>query len=58
MAEPLNEPLGVVAGDELADDPTRLGETLEAMEIEALLLERAHEALDNAVALGLADTTA
>jgi len=39
MAEPLNEPLGVVACDALADDPMRLGETLEAMEIEALLLE-------------------
>src|SRR5499427_9866206 len=55
MAESLDEPLGVVAGDELADDPTRLGETLEAMEIEALLLQRAHEALDDAVALRLAD---
>jgi len=33
-----NEPLGVVAGDELPDDPMRLGETLEAMQIEALLL--------------------
>src|SRR5262249_2810405 len=37
MSEPLDEPLGVVAGDELADDPARLGETLEAMEVEALL---------------------
>src|SRR5499427_783831 len=55
MAKPLDEPLGVVARDELADDPMRLGETREAMEIEALLLERAHEALDNAVALRLAD---
>src|SRR5215469_12414568 len=54
MVESLDEPLGVVAGDELADDPTRLGETLETMEIEALLLQRAHEALDDAVALGLA----
>src|SRR5215510_10416985 len=55
MAEALDEPLGVVAGDELADDPTRLGETLETMEIEALLLQRAHETLDDAVALRLAD---
>src|SRR5215472_19363352 len=55
MAEPLDEPLGVVARDELADDPARLGETLEAMEIEALLLERPHEPLDDAIALGLAD---
>src|SRR4029434_6272806 len=37
------------------DDPVRLGETLEAMEIEALLLERPHKPLDNAVALRLAD---
>src|SRR5438309_4398841 len=55
MAEPLDEPLSVVARDELADDPARLGEALEAMEIEALLLERTHEAFDNAVALRLPD---
>src|SRR3989442_12364731 len=55
MAEPLDEPLRVVARDELADDAARLGEILEAMEIDALLLERAHEALDHAVALRLAD---
>src|SRR5262249_15498633 len=55
MAESLDEPLGVVAGYELANDPTRLGETLEAMTIEALLLQRAQEALDDAVALWLAD---
>src|SRR5262245_64849966 len=55
MAESLDEPLGVVARDELADDPTRLGETLEAMEIEALLFERPHEPLDDAIALRLAD---
>src|SRR5262245_61233070 len=55
MAESLDEPLGVVARDELADDPTRLGETLEAMGIEALLLERPHEPLDDAIALGFAD---
>src|SRR5206468_96470 len=55
MAEPLDEPLGVVARNELADDPARLGEALEAMEIEALLLERPHEPLDDAIALGLAD---
>lgn len=55
MAEPLDEPLGVVADDELADEPSRLGEILKAMQIQALLLERPHEALDDAVALGLAD---
>src|SRR5262245_64425490 len=45
MPKPLDEPLGVVARDELADDPARFNETLEAMEIEALLFERPHEAL-------------
>src|SRR5688500_15494147 len=55
MAEPLDEPLGVVARDERADDPACLGETLEAMEIETLLLQRSHEALDDAIALRLAD---
>src|SRR5436309_188426 len=55
MAESLDEPLGVVPGDELADDPARLRERLEAMEIEALLFERTHEALDDAVALRLPD---
>src|SRR5262249_44389717 len=54
MAEPLDEPLGVVPRDELADDPARLSETLEAMEIETLLLQRAHEALDDAIALWFA----
>src|SRR6266567_5959260 len=55
MAESLDEPLGVIARDELPDDPVRLGETLEAMEIEALLLQRPHEPLDDAVALRLPD---
>lgn len=52
MAEPLDEPLGVVAGDELGDEPLRLGECLELMEIEALLLQRPHEALDDPVRVG------
>src|SRR5262245_44422356 len=55
MVKPLDEPFRVVARDELADDPARLGETLEAIEIEALLLERPHETLDDAIALRLAD---
>lgn len=42
-----------VARDELADDPPRLGKILKAMELEALLLECAHEALDHAIALRL-----
>jgi hypothetical protein len=54
VPEPLDEPLGVIASDELADDAPRLGQALEAMEIEALLLERAHEA-HHSVAFGLAD---
>src|SRR2546430_14439269 len=53
MAEPLDEPRGVVARNELANDPPRLSESREAMEIEALPLQRAHEALDHAVALRL-----
>ena len=32
MAEPLDEPLGVVPRDELADDSARLGEILKAVE--------------------------
>src|SRR5581483_11586473 len=55
MTEPFDEPLGIVAGDELADDPLRLGERLEPMEIEALFLQRPHEAFRHAVALRLAD---
>jgi len=55
MAKPLDEPPGVIPRDELADDPPRLGEGLRAMEIQALLLERACEALEDAVALRLAD---
>ena len=48
---------GLVPRDELSDDPARLRESLEAMEIEALLLEPAHEALDDAIALGLPPRT-
>src|SRR4029453_2735902 len=55
MAEPLDEPLGVVAGDELADDPLGLGEILKPMEINTLLLQRPVESFDDAVELGLAD---
>ena len=55
MAEPLDEPLGVVASDELADDCARFGQRREAMQVEALLLQRPHEAFRHAVALRLAD---
>jgi hypothetical protein len=37
MAEPLDEKLAVVPSNELVDEPVRLGEVLEAMEIQALL---------------------
>ena len=40
MPQALDKPLGVIARDELAENPMRLGETLEAMEIEALLVAR------------------
>ena len=53
MTETLDEPLGVIARDELGDEPLCLGERLEPMEIEALLLQRPHEALDHPVALRL-----
>src|SRR6202171_5928370 len=55
MAEAFNEPRGVVAVDKVRDDPLRLRQALEPVEIDALLLERPHEALDDTVALGLTD---
>ena len=42
MAEPLDEPLNVVARGELTNYSARLSETLEAMEVEALLLGLDH----------------
>ena len=55
MPKALDQPLVVVARDELGDDPARLFQALELMEVEALLLEGSDEALDHAVALGLPD---
>src|SRR5262245_52494046 len=55
MAEALDELLGVVARDELADDLLGLVEARELVQVDALLLERAHEALGDAVALGFPD---
>lgn len=52
---PLEEPTAVVALDELSDDLASLFEAVEVVEIEAFLLERAHEPLCHAVTLGLAD---
>src|SRR5262245_53564496 len=54
IREALDQPLVVVPGDELGDHPPRLLERLEPVQVEALLLQRPHEALNDAVALGLA----
>src|SRR5262249_8013353 len=54
VVEPLDEPLVVVALDELRDHSTGLLERLEAVEVEALLLQGPHEALDDAIALRFA----
>src|SRR5512145_1108896 len=54
VAEALDQPLVVVAGDERRDHLPRVLQRLEPMQVEALLLERSHEALDDAVTLGLA----
>ena len=51
MIQSFDEPLVVVALDEGANDPARLLEGVEAMQPEALFLQRADEALDDAVAL-------
>src|SRR5262245_46619607 len=53
VVEPLDEPFVVVAVDERGDHSACLLERLEAVEVEALLLQRPHKALDDAVALGL-----
>src|SRR3989442_6826895 len=55
MPEPLDQPLGVVALDELTDDRARLGQRRELVQVEALLLQRPHESFRDAVALRLAD---
>src|SRR5262245_12353489 len=55
MAVALDEPFLVVALDEGRDLPLGVREIREAMQPQALLLQRAHEALDHPVALRLAD---
>src|SRR5215831_4541996 len=55
VGEPLDEPLAVVAIDELRDHSAGLLERLEAVEVEALLLQGPHEALDDTIALRFAD---
>lgn len=55
IAQSFDEPLPVVPHDERRDDRPGLLEALEAVEVQALLLERSHEPLDAPVALGLPD---
>ena len=51
----LDQPLGVVAGDEVADGVTDLVDGLVDPAMHDLLLEGAEEPLDDAIRLGLAD---
>jgi hypothetical protein len=51
----LDQPLGVVAGDEGADGIPRLVDGPEDAAVHDLLLQRAEETLDHAIRLGLAD---
>src|SRR5258705_7352471 len=55
MVVTLHEPFAVVALDEGRDLALGMSEIREAMQPQALLLQGAHEALDDAVALRLAD---
>src|SRR3954468_22245979 len=55
MAVLLDQPFGVVAADEGADGITDLVDGPEDAAMHDLLLQRAEEALDDAVRLGLAD---
>jgi hypothetical protein len=55
MAQPLNQPRGVVTRDELSDRHTCLVETLKLMQIQTLLLQGPHEPFGHPVAWGLAD---
>src|SRR5262249_61825825 len=55
MIQSFDEPLVVVSLDEGADDRPGLIERVEAVQPQTLFLERAHEALDDSVALRLAD---
>src|SRR5213079_1210319 len=51
----LDQPLGVVAGDEVADGVTDLVDGLVISTVHDLLLQRAKEPFDDTVRLGLAD---
>ena len=52
---PLQQPVSVVGLDEATDHLPGLADVLEALPIQALFAQGAHEALGDAVALGLAD---
>ena len=54
-SEPLDEPLVVVGVDERGDTLSEVVDILEELGPQAPLLERPHERLGDAVALGLAD---
>src|SRR5215213_34154 len=55
VAVRLDQPLGVVAGDEDADGIPHLLDGLEDASVHDLLLEGAEETLDHTIRLGLAD---
>src|SRR5260370_5531896 len=55
MAVPLEQPLCVVALDELRDHPPRFVERREVVEVQALLFQRPDPALHDPVAFGLPD---
>jgi hypothetical protein len=55
VLQAFDEPLGVVPSDELPDEPPRLREARELVQVDALFLERAHEAFGDAIALWFAD---
>lgn len=55
IAQPFDEPLSVVPADELPNEPPGLLEGFEAVQVEALLLQRPQKALDDPVTLGFAD---
>ena len=55
MAQAFNQPFVIILVDEGADNRAGLLEAFEAVQIEALLLERANEAFSDPVALRLSD---
>ena len=55
MTKLLDQPLGVIALNELPDDLPRFGKGSEAMEIKTLCFQYSHEAFGDATTLGLAD---